>query len=32
VLDQLFGTARSLTRNLGAHLLESRQLLALPPL
>jgi alkylation response protein AidB-like acyl-CoA dehydrogenase len=32
VLDQLFGVARSLTRDLGVHLLESRQLLALPPL
>jgi Acyl-CoA dehydrogenase, C-terminal domain len=32
VLDQLFGAARSLTRDLGVHLLESRQLLALPPL
>jgi len=32
VLDQLFGTARSLTKDLGVHLLESRQLMALPPL
>jgi hypothetical protein len=32
VLNQLFGTARSLTKDLGVHLLESRQLMALPPL
>ncbi len=32
VLDQLFGTARSLTKDLGVHLLESRRLMALPPL
>ena len=32
VLDQLFGAARSLTKDLGVHLLESRQLMALPPL
>jgi hypothetical protein len=32
VLNQLFGAARSLTKDLGVHLLESRQLMALPPL
>jgi hypothetical protein len=32
VLNQLFGTARSLTRDLGTDLLASRQLMALPPL
>jgi hypothetical protein len=32
VLDQLFGTARTLTRDLGRELLRTRQLMALPPL
>ena len=32
VLNQLFGAARSLNEELGVHLLESRQLMALPPL
>jgi hypothetical protein len=32
VLDELFGTARALTRDLGRELLTSRQLPALPPL
>jgi len=32
VLDQLFGTARTLTRELGAGLLATRRLPALPPL
>jgi hypothetical protein len=32
VLDQLFGTAQTLTRELGTQLLRTRQLMALPPL
>jgi alkylation response protein AidB-like acyl-CoA dehydrogenase len=32
VLDQLFGTAQTLTRDLGLQLLESRQLTPMPPL
>jgi hypothetical protein len=32
VLDQLFGTALSLTRDLGRQLLHTRKLMALPPL
>ena len=32
VLDQLFGSSRTLTRELGAELLATRQLPPLPPL